>query len=46
MPNNFQIELDELITKHKPTTDLDEMVADMKGAVEGLEAEINDESED
>lgn len=44
---DFATELDALITKAKSAgCDLDEMVADMKGTIDGLEAEINDDSDD
>lgn len=44
---SFAEELDALISRAKGMgCHLDEMVADMKGATDGLEAEINDDSED
>ena len=41
---DFATELDDLITKHRQAGgDLDEMIADMSGAIDGLQAELDDE---
>jgi hypothetical protein len=39
---SFATDLDELITKHKATTELGDIIAEMEGAIEGLQAELDD----